>query len=273
MTIKEPFIPGILFEFFSKCTIYKKYKRNAKIHSIVTFWTVALLFYIFKMIEYTYYNNEQSFLKLIGIEATFLFTIVGITIEFKPEKSFEIIMIDKILDRLSNIIIGVCFIKSYSLDREHKDGETDTLYEVLNTETTQLESLISTLLSNSNNIEFKDEYKYLIKNKKFGLDLLNTNILELLTKLQNFDYHEDLEHSNIPYYINKFLENTDNYITNVYYNLRFGMSDHWIWYDKLGVRHIRFVEKRKWLRNKLDGVVSKNKIKKSKNSLEWIDKI
>ena len=101
----------------------------------------------------------------------------------------------------------------------------------------------------------------------------NTNILELLTKLQKFDRNEDLEHSNIPYYINKFLENTDNYKTNVYYNSIFGMSDYWIWNDKLGVRHIRFVEKRKWLRNKLDGVLAKNKIKKPKNSLEWIDKI
>ena len=160
MTIKEPFIPGILFEFFSKCTIYKKYKRNVKIHSIVTFWTAALLFYIFKMIEYAFFNNEQSLLNLIGVEAAILILTICVLVEFKPEKSFEIVMIDKILNRLSNIMIGLCFIKGYSLDREHKDDETDTLYEVLNTEITQLESLISTLLNNSSNIEFKEEYKY-----------------------------------------------------------------------------------------------------------------
>ena len=63
---------------------------------------------------------------------------------------------------------------------------------------------------------------------------------------------------------------------NVYYNSIFRFSDNWIWYDKLGIRHIRSVSNKKWLCEKLDRIQSKNGIKKSKkseNSLELTDDI
>ena len=54
---KIKFVPGILFEFFSKCKIYKNFKRNEKIHNILLFWIPALILMIFT----TYFcANENS---------------------------------------------------------------------------------------------------------------------------------------------------------------------------------------------------------------------
>ena len=273
MTINEPFIPGILFEFFSKCTIYKKYEKRVKIYSLIAFATILLSFCILNIIGYKYFRNSLLLLQIISIEVIILASIIDTFFEFKSEKSFEIIMIEKILSKLSNIMIGLVFIKGYSLEHENDKDKTDTLYAVLNRETTQLQSLISTLLNNSNNIKFKNEYNYLINNEKIKncIDQLNKNILDLFSKLQNFNHCDEFEHSNIIYYVSKFLENKNNYMINVYYNSIFGFSDNWIWCDKLVIRHIRSVSNKKWLCEKLDGIQSKNgnkKSKKSENSLE-----
>ena len=103
-------------------------------------------------------------------------------------------------------------------------------------------------------VPFKDGLKNGIEKHKKQLNELNNKAESLQNKPNEIS---DIINNLKPTMINK-----NNYMINVYYNSIFGFSDNWIWYDKLGIRHIRSVSNKKWLCEKLDGIQSKNKIKK-----------